>query len=152
MLQLRHEGLVQLLGVAIQQKPWLCVIEFMKVSLPLATPCSRCSMRSPHIGLRAMLPPPPGAHPPSIPQYGDLRDVLRTCEEKSLQLTYLEQLTMSVQMARGLAFMASKRFIHMDIAARNVLLTENNKIKIADFGLVGVHGKGGRAWGRDRGC
>eukprot|EP00045_Choanoeca_perplexa_P012851 m.142452 g.142452 ORF g.142452 m.142452 type:complete len:754 (+) comp16156_c0_seq1:271-2532(+) len=98
MLHLRHEGLVQLLGVAIQQKPWLCVIEFMK--------------------------------------YGDLRDVLRTCQEKSLELTYLEQLTLSVQMARGLAFLASKRYIHMDIAARNVLLTENNKIKIADFGLT----------------
>eukprot|EP00730_Choanoeca_flexa_P007855 TRINITY_DN12403_c0_g2_i4.p1 TRINITY_DN12403_c0_g2~~TRINITY_DN12403_c0_g2_i4.p1 ORF type:complete len:753 (+),score=246.92 TRINITY_DN12403_c0_g2_i4:255-2513(+) len=98
MLQLRHEGLVQLLGVAIQQKPWLCVIEFMK--------------------------------------YGDLREVLRTCEEKSLVLTYLEQLTLAVQMARGLAFIASKRFIHMDIAARNVLISESNKLKIADFGLT----------------
>ena len=69
-------------------------------------------------------------------QYGDLRDVLQASREKGLELSYLEQLTLAVQMARGLAFLASKRYIHMDIAARNVLLTENNKIKIADFGLV----------------
>lgn len=30
MLDLKNDGLVQLLGVAVQQKPWLCVIEFMK--------------------------------------------------------------------------------------------------------------------------
>ena len=30
MLDLKNEGLVQLLGVAVQQRPWLCVIEFMK--------------------------------------------------------------------------------------------------------------------------
>lgn len=32
MVDLQDNNLVRLLGVAIQQRPWLCVIEFMKVS------------------------------------------------------------------------------------------------------------------------
>ena len=29
MLQLQHPNVVRMIGVAIQQKPWLCVLEFM---------------------------------------------------------------------------------------------------------------------------
>lgn len=32
--------------------------------------------------------------------------------------------------------MASKDFVHMDLAARNVLIHTNNVIKISDFGLA----------------
>jgi len=31
MLELDHENLVKLLGVSMQQTPWLCVIEYMQV-------------------------------------------------------------------------------------------------------------------------
>jgi serine/threonine protein kinase len=51
-------------------------------------------------------------------------------------LTYLEQLNFAAQLARGMAFLATNRFIHMDIAARNMLLADNNCCKVADFGLV----------------
>ena len=33
-------------------------------------------------------------------------------------------------------YIASKHMIHMDLAARNVLLGEQNRVKIADFGLT----------------
>ncbi|EDQ85659.1 uncharacterized protein MONBRDRAFT_11724 [Monosiga brevicollis MX1] len=98
MLALRHNCLVQLLGVSMQQRPWLCVIEFMK--------------------------------------YGDLREVLKTCKEKSLRLAYLEQLAFAVQISRGMAFIAQQRYVHMDLAARNVLISEGNRCKVADFGLT----------------
>lgn len=98
MVDLAHPGLVQLAGVALQQKPWLCVIEYM--------------------------------------EYGDLKNVLQTCKEKNFEVTYREQLHISIQISSGLAFMASKRYIHMDIAARNCLLSKGNQAKVADFGLV----------------
>ena len=98
MLKLQHENLVNILGVAMQQRPWLCVIEFM--------------------------------------EYGDLRDVVQTCKEKGFELSYWEQLLVIKQIAAGLGYIASRRFIHMDIAARNVLLDKGNCVKVADFGLT----------------
>lgn len=34
------------------------------------------------------------------------------------------------------AYLESKRFLHRDLACRNVLIAKGNKIKIADFGLM----------------
>jgi hypothetical protein len=31
MLDLDHANLVRLIGVAVQQRPWLCVLEYMRV-------------------------------------------------------------------------------------------------------------------------
>nr|BAG55496.1 protein tyrosine kinase [Monosiga ovata] len=98
MASLTHENLVRMVGVAVQQRPWLCVLECM--------------------------------------QYGDVRDVLQTCKEKSIALTRLEQLIYAVQIADGMAYMAENRFIHMDLAARNCLLHTGNVCKVADFGLT----------------
>jgi serine/threonine protein kinase len=40
------------------------------------------------------------------------------------------------QIAKGMEFLARKKFIHKDLAARNILLTENFECKISDFGLA----------------
>ncbi|KAJ8948538.1 hypothetical protein NQ318_000078, partial [Aromia moschata] len=37
--------------------------------------------------------------------------------------------------AVGMEFMASKNFIHMDLACRNVFVNSDKQIKIGDFGL-----------------
>jgi hypothetical protein len=42
----------------------------------------------------------------------------------------------NIQVVRGLEFMAMRRYLHMDLAARNCLLGEKNWVKIADFGLT----------------
>ena len=68
--------------------------------------------------------------------YGDLKDVLQTCKEKGFALNYVEQLHIVQQLTRGLVYLASKRYIHMDIAARNCLMGENTVCKLADFGLT----------------
>jgi hypothetical protein len=47
MLDLVSEGLVKLLGVAVQQRPWLCVIEFMKYG-DLRDVLQTCKEVSPH--------------------------------------------------------------------------------------------------------
>jgi serine/threonine protein kinase len=85
-------------GVALQQRPWLSVLEL-------------CA-------------------------YGDMSKLLQTCCATGQRLTLLEQCHVMKQVATGMDFMASKEFIHMDLAARNVLVHTNNIIKISDFGLA----------------
>ncbi len=98
MLRLEHPNLVSIVGVAVQQAPWLVVLEFM--------------------------------------QYGDLRSVLQGCQQKSVTATRLEQLHIMHQLSSGCAHMAAKRFVHMDLAARNCLVGSGLSVKVADFGLV----------------
>lgn len=69
-------------------------------------------------------------------QYGDLSDVLKALGRRKIALTLREQMGIAGQLATGMAYVSSKRFVHMDLAARNVLLGENSLIKIADFGLT----------------
>jgi len=41
-----------------------------------------------------------------------------------------------LQVAEGMAYIHLKGIIHCDLAARNVLVGENNFVKIGDFGLA----------------
>ena len=44
-------------------------------------------------------------------------------------------LHMAVQIADGMAYLASHNFIHRDLAARNILVGGNHNVKVSDFGL-----------------
>ena len=46
-----------------------------------------------------------------------------------------QKLTIAAQCATGLAYLATLKYIHRDIAALNILLDKNNVAKIADFGM-----------------
>eukprot|EP00040_Diaphanoeca_grandis_P028350 m.164037 g.164037 ORF g.164037 m.164037 type:complete len:767 (-) comp31319_c1_seq1:340-2640(-) len=69
-------------------------------------------------------------------QYGDLSDVLKAMARRKISLTLREQMSIAEQLATGMEFIAGKRFVHMDLAARNVLVAERSCMKIADFGLT----------------
>jgi len=69
-------------------------------------------------------------------KYGDLLAVMQACREKKVKVTYVEKLYFCAQIAKGMAHVSSKRFVHMDLAARNCLLGHRNLVKVADFGLA----------------
>lgn len=63
---------------------------------------------------------------------------MKVCREKSIELTQLEMMKFAVQIATGMQYLSSLGYVHMDLAARNCLLHENNQIRVGDFGLVGA--------------
>jgi len=67
-------------------------------------------------------------------------------------LTPVEMLLLMEQVAFGMMHMISKRYIHMDLAARNVLLGDNSIVKIADFGSATKLPDGKSSYKLDRKC
>lgn len=51
-------------------------------------------------------------------------------------LTSRDLLVWAFQIARGMEYLAARKVLHGDLAARNVLLAEDNVVKICDFGLA----------------
>lgn len=52
-----------------------------------------------------------------------------------LQLSLDDFLNICNQVAAGMLYLSSLRFIHRDLATRNCLVGEGLKVKIADFGM-----------------
>ncbi|KAF7461473.1 focal adhesion kinase 1 [Marmota monax] len=63
---------------------------------------------------------------------GELRSFLQV-RKYSLNLASL--ILYAYQLSTALAYLESKRFVHRDIAARNVLVSSNDCVKLGDFGL-----------------
>eukprot|EP00039_Didymoeca_costata_P015262 m.256355 g.256355 ORF g.256355 m.256355 type:complete len:1105 (+) comp16186_c0_seq23:215-3529(+) len=93
-----HPNIVQMVGVAVQQAPWLCVLEYLP--------------------------------------YGDMLGVLSSLKERKIDLENSQFLLIGLQLVDGLDHLVSRRLVHMDLAARNVLVAENSVCKIADFGMT----------------
>ncbi|XP_031627425.1 focal adhesion kinase 1 isoform X6 [Contarinia nasturtii] len=67
-----------------------------------------------------------------LARFGELRAYLRA-HAKKLKLGTL--LLYCYQLSTALSYLESKKFVHRDIAARNVLVSSQKCIKLADFGL-----------------
>ena len=74
-------------------------------------------------------------------QYGDLSDILKVCDDKKIVLSVHEQLSMGLDIIAGLQWMHGRRYVHMDLAARNCLMHIGGRVKIADFGLTRAYDK-----------
>ncbi|XP_035489899.2 tyrosine-protein kinase Lyn [Scophthalmus maximus] len=67
---------------------------------------------------------------------GSLLDFLKSDDGCQLQLPKL--IDFSAQIAEGMAYIEKKNYIHRDLRAANVLVSESLLCKIADFGLARV--------------
>ena len=65
--------------------------------------------------------------------YGDLRNHLLA---KGATIAIATKLLWCSQLASALAYLETLNFVHRDIAARNILLYSESKIKLSDFGLT----------------
>lgn len=55
---------------------------------------------------------------------------------ESIELTTSQLVQWAFQVSRGMDYLASKKVLHGDLAARNILLCDDNVVKICDFGLA----------------
>ncbi|XP_012873866.1 PREDICTED: tyrosine-protein kinase JAK2 [Dipodomys ordii] len=67
--------------------------------------------------------------------YGSLRDYLQKHKER---IDHKKLLQYTSQICKGMEYLGTKRYIHRDLATRNILVENENRVKIGDFGLTKV--------------
>ncbi|KAL0979614.1 hypothetical protein UPYG_G00187300 [Umbra pygmaea] len=67
--------------------------------------------------------------------YGSLRDYLTKNKER---IDHKKLVHYTSQICKGMEYLAFKRYIHRDLATRNVLVESELRVKIGDFGLTKV--------------
>nr|XP_036222272.1 vascular endothelial growth factor receptor 1 isoform X17 [Bactrocera oleae] len=55
---------------------------------------------------------------------------------EAMTITTIQLVSWAFQVARAMDYLSSRKVLHGDLAARNILLCENNVVKICDFGLA----------------
>ncbi|XP_051750193.1 tyrosine-protein kinase JAK2 [Ctenopharyngodon idella] len=67
--------------------------------------------------------------------YGSLRDYLNKNRDR---IDHKKLVHYASQICKGMEYLATKRYIHRDLATRNILVESELRVKIGDFGLTKV--------------
>lgn len=67
--------------------------------------------------------------------YGSLRDYIQKHKDR---LDHKKLLQYASQICKGMEYLGTKRYVHRDLATRNILVENENRVKIGDFGLTKV--------------
>ncbi|XP_070845552.1 muscle, skeletal receptor tyrosine-protein kinase [Chaetodon trifascialis] len=118
MAQFDHPNIVRLLGVCAVGKPMCLMFEYMAHG-DLNEFLRR---RSPTQSVRTI-------------SRASLSGRSFSSELEAGLLSCAEQLSISKQIAAGMAYLSERKFVHRDLATRNCLVGEEMVVKIADFGL-----------------
>lgn len=125
MAEFDHPNIVRLLGVCAVGKPMCLMFEYMAHGdlneyLRQRAPGALQSRSHPRLSVRSQSTesgPGPRAAPTPAPL---------SCDDL---------LSISKQVAAGMAYLSERKFVHRDLATRNCLVGEDMVVKIADFGL-----------------
>jgi serine/threonine protein kinase/Tfp pilus assembly protein PilF len=71
---------------------------------------------------------------------GTLKSKLKQLKSEDKTFSIADVLNYSLQLAEGLAHAHRHQIIHRDIKTENILLTEEGKVKLTDFGLAKLRG------------
>ncbi|XP_044730149.1 insulin-like growth factor 1 receptor [Chrysoperla carnea] len=78
-------------------------------------------------------------HLPYIVIFENCQDVLseylKKCSSHNVSIPHKYMFQWATEIADGMAYLASKNYVHGDLSARNILLTNNFTIKISKFGF-----------------
>ncbi|XP_073730080.1 muscle, skeletal receptor tyrosine-protein kinase isoform X2 [Misgurnus anguillicaudatus] len=118
MAEFDHPNIVRLLGVCAVGKPMCLMFEYMA-----------------HGDLNEYLRLRSPSQQPALSRDSLMCSSLASVPEHYPPLSCLEQLSISKQVAAGMAYLSERKFVHRDLATRNCLVGENLVVKIADFGL-----------------
>ncbi|CAL8318162.1 unnamed protein product [Lota lota] len=118
MAQFLHPNIVRLLGVCAVGKPMCLMFEYMAHG-DLNEFLRR---RSPSQSVRTL-------------SRASLSGRSFSSELEAGILSCTDQLSISQQVAAGMAYLSERKFVHRDLATRNCLVGEEMVVKIADFGL-----------------
>ena len=66
--------------------------------------------------------------------YGSLYDVLKRRREKNSFTKPTQVLDWSRQIAHGVNYLHANKIVHRDLKSPNILISDNNVLKISDFG------------------
>ncbi|KAM7433671.1 hypothetical protein ABFA07_016133 [Porites harrisoni] len=69
----------------------------------------------------------------SLAENGSLKDYLETHREKPISRQ--DKIKIAKDVANGMSHLSGKRYVHRELAARNVLLNRNNVAMVSSFGL-----------------
>ncbi|XP_060686358.1 inactive tyrosine-protein kinase transmembrane receptor ROR1 isoform X2 [Hemiscyllium ocellatum] len=110
MSELHHPNVVCLLGVVTQEQPVCMLFEYMNHG----DLHEFLIMRSPHSDVGC-----------SSDEDGTVKS----------SLDHADFLHISIQIAAGMEYLSSHYFVHKDLAARNIIIGEQLRVKISDLGL-----------------